>query len=229
MTAFRPDIPFIASPNCSSRRGQDVCGVVIHYTGGGSSSGTIRWFANPQSRVSAHFVIGRSGRVVQMVPLELAAWHAGIGEMVIDGEARSNPNLFTVGIELANHGYLHRDDDGSFWWELGRELKRYRRVQPVAGTLIYDNGVEVDGWWEPYPDEQIAALERLLADLTSGGCPGNIVGHEENAMPLGRKRDPGPLFDWRRIGRTMTSPTTGVTRPSKAQKEQMVPSPVRQA
>ena len=41
-----------------------------------------------------------------MVPLELAAWHAGIGEMVIDGEARSNPNLFTVGIELANHGYL---------------------------------------------------------------------------------------------------------------------------
>ena len=41
MTSFRPDIPFIASPNCSSRRGQSVCGVVIHYTGGGSASGTI--------------------------------------------------------------------------------------------------------------------------------------------------------------------------------------------
>jgi len=202
MTAFRPDIPFIASPNCSSRRGQDVCGVVIHYTGGGSSSGTIRWFANPQSRVSAHFVIGRSGRVVQMVPLELAAWHAGIGEMVIDGEARSNPNLFTVGIELANHGYLHRDDDGRFWWELGRELKRYRRASPEACTLVYDNGFEVDGWWEPYPDEQLAALEHLLAALASDGYPNNIVGHEEIAMPLGRKRDPGPLFAWNSIRRT---------------------------
>jgi N-acetyl-anhydromuramyl-L-alanine amidase AmpD len=93
-----------------------------------------------------------------MVPLELAAWHAGIGEMVIDSEARSNPNLFTVGIELANHGCLHRDEDGRFWWELGRKLQRYRRAQPKASTLIYDNGVEVHGWWEPYPDEQIAVL-----------------------------------------------------------------------
>ena len=59
-----------------------------------------------------------------------------------------------------------------------------------ASTLVYDNGVEVDGWWEPYPDKQIAALEGLLAELASDGYPNNVVGHEEIVMPLGRKRGP---------------------------------------
>ena len=143
-----------------------------------------------------------------MVPLELAAWHAGLGEMVIDGEARSNPNLFTIGIELANHGYLHRDEDGRFWWELGRELKRYRRAPPEASTLTYDNGVEIGGWWEPYPEAQVEALERLMAKLKEAGYANHIAGHEEIAMPLGRKRDPGALFPWARFSPPGTRRTT---------------------
>ena len=182
---------------------QAIDGVVLHDTGGGSAAGTIRWFANPQSRVSAHFVVGRSGRIVQMVPLERAAWHAGIAEMVVKGEARGNPNLCSVGIELANHGYLQRDSDGDFWWELGREMKPYRRAPPSSSTLVYDNGMKVEGWWERYPDGQLESLDWLLGELAGAGCPNNIVGHEEIAMPLGRKRDPGPLFAWGHIERSM--------------------------
>lgn len=51
--------------------------LVIHYTAGSSAAGTIAWFRDPASRVSAHLVIARDGSVTQMVPFNRAAWHAG--------------------------------------------------------------------------------------------------------------------------------------------------------
>ena len=60
--------------------------VVIHITDGGSRiTGTIGWFQNPNQRnarnqpihVSAHYVVGRDGEVVQMVRHNDVAWHAG--------------------------------------------------------------------------------------------------------------------------------------------------------
>ena len=51
--------------------------VVIHITDGGSSiNGTIGWFQNPEAKVSAHYVIGQDGEVVQMVRHNDVAWHA---------------------------------------------------------------------------------------------------------------------------------------------------------
>src|SRR5262249_48890110 len=60
--------------------------IVIHITDGGSRvTGTIGWFQNPNQRntrdqpihVSAHYVVGRDGEVVQMVHNNDVAWHAG--------------------------------------------------------------------------------------------------------------------------------------------------------
>lgn len=59
--------------------------IVIHITDGGSRiTGTIGWFQNPDQRnrrnepisVSAHYVIGQDGEVVQMVRHNDVAWHA---------------------------------------------------------------------------------------------------------------------------------------------------------
>ena len=51
--------------------------VVIHITDGGPKiSGTIGWFQNPAAKVSAHYVIGQDGEVVQMVKHNDVAWHA---------------------------------------------------------------------------------------------------------------------------------------------------------
>lgn len=47
-------------------------------------------------RVSAHFLIRRDGEIVQFVPVNLRAWHAG--ESRFDNRARVND--FSVGIEL---------------------------------------------------------------------------------------------------------------------------------
>ncbi len=50
--------------------------IVIHIAQG-SYSGTISWFSNPKANVSAHYVVGRTGRVAQCVHNEDVAWHAG--------------------------------------------------------------------------------------------------------------------------------------------------------
>jgi hypothetical protein len=62
--------------------------VVIHVTEA-TYAGTISWFRNPSARVSAHYVVSRSGAITQMVPTSRAAWHSG------------NPwvNAHSIGIE----------------------------------------------------------------------------------------------------------------------------------
>lgn len=47
-------------------------------------------------RVSAHLLIKRNGSLVQFVPFEKRAWHAGQSSF----EGRSNCNDFSIGIEL---------------------------------------------------------------------------------------------------------------------------------
>ncbi len=196
-------ISFVPSPNFSSRKGWRVSGTVIHYTAGGRASGAVSWLCNPVARASAHFVISRSGRIVQLVDLAYQAWHAGVAEMLVEGEMESYPSRFTIGIELANCGNLQRIED-RFFYELGRTLKRYRGPPPVEGTLVYDNGLEIGGWWEPYPNVQIDALQELLRKIAKAGyqqAAENLIGHEEVGMPLGRKRDPGIAFPWERFHR----------------------------
>lgn len=47
-------------------------------------------------RVSAHLLVRRDGEVVQFVPLERRAWHAGVSAW----KGRSRCNDFSIGIEL---------------------------------------------------------------------------------------------------------------------------------
>ena len=52
--------------------------IVIHITDGRANiNGPISWFKNPTANVSAHYVIGQDGEIVQMVAHNDVAWHAG--------------------------------------------------------------------------------------------------------------------------------------------------------
>ena len=53
----------------------------------------------------------------------------------------------------------------------------------------------------PFPERQMAALERLLAEVMGRWHipPERVIAHSD--MAPGRKRDPGPRFDWRRLAR----------------------------
>jgi N-acetylmuramoyl-L-alanine amidase len=67
--------------------------IVIHSTAGGLD-GALSWLCNPVSKVSAHYVIARSGDIYKLVPLSRAAWHAGRCPNF------PNANRRSIGIEM---------------------------------------------------------------------------------------------------------------------------------
>lgn len=72
----KPECKFIESPHFEKGSNRTIRYVVLH-TVEGSLQGCVSWFRNPKSQVSAHFVVGFSGEIVQMVREEDIAWHAG--------------------------------------------------------------------------------------------------------------------------------------------------------
>ena len=74
--------------------------VIIHHTAQGSINQTIRTFQLDHTKVSAHYVIGRNGQVVQMLNDYLRSWHAGRSKW----GAITDMNSVSLGIELDNSG-----------------------------------------------------------------------------------------------------------------------------
>lgn len=90
------------SPNCGQRRdGARPDLVVVHYTAMDSAEAAARTLCNPETEVSAHYLIAEDGEVFALVPEDQRAWHAGAGAWgdVVDVNSRS------IGIELANTGF----------------------------------------------------------------------------------------------------------------------------
>lgn len=63
-------------------------------------------------------------------------------------------------------------------------------------------GIELaNSGFAPFPDQQMAALESLLADILNRRdiAPERVIGHSD--MSPGRKTDPGAWFNWQRLAR----------------------------
>ena len=106
-------VEFIESPNTNGK-GHPITPsyLIIHYTADSNIDGTISWFKNPTAEASAHLVIGRDGRIVQMVPFNQRAWHAGKSQW---GNI-SGLNSYSIGIELVNAGKLVKKQGGFVNW-----------------------------------------------------------------------------------------------------------------
>ncbi|HBV87213.1 MAG TPA: N-acetylmuramoyl-L-alanine amidase [Desulfosporosinus sp.] len=96
----KPTIVWKGSPNYSSRNGYKTLAIVDHIMDG-TLPGTDSWFANPASKVSSHFGVGKNGAIHQYVKLENSAWANGSVNkpnwpLLISGV---NPNYYTVSIE----------------------------------------------------------------------------------------------------------------------------------
>lgn len=74
--------------------------VIIHHTAQNGVAQTVRTFQVPHSKVSAHYVISRSGQVIQMLNDYDRAWHAGKSKW---GNI-NDLNSISLGIELDNNG-----------------------------------------------------------------------------------------------------------------------------
>jgi len=74
--------------------------VVLHHTAQKSSDQTVKTFTIAKTEVSAHYVVGRDGKVIQMVNDYLRANHAGVGKWGNDTDLNSS----SIGIEIDNSG-----------------------------------------------------------------------------------------------------------------------------
>jgi N-acetylmuramoyl-L-alanine amidase len=88
---------WVPSPNFGARRPNYV---VIHQTGKRSLEDALRTLTNPLKSVSAHYLIGRDGRILQLVAEDARAWHAGTSWW----GGQTDLNSASIGIELDNDG-----------------------------------------------------------------------------------------------------------------------------
>lgn len=106
--SFKPDSRFVnrvhPAANAEPRRGGAVPSLLIlHYTGMSSAEKAIDWLARAESQVSCHYVICEHGRVTQLVPESLRAWHAGVSSW----HGKTDINSRSIGIEIHNPGHQH--------------------------------------------------------------------------------------------------------------------------
>lgn len=159
--------------------------VVVHDTASRIIRGNAaRYLQNNDRNVSVHFVVERDGSIVQQVPVNRKANHAGKSHY----HGREYCNGFSVGIEIVNPGKMQRGGgrDARAWWGGTFERDSFA-IQEVATK---EHGA---GFWMPYPEEQIAAVIDLLQVLFTGiETLTDIVPHWY--ISPGRKTDTNPLF-----------------------------------
>ncbi|MFP2928399.1 N-acetylmuramoyl-L-alanine amidase [Pyxidicoccus sp. 3LG] len=100
-TFTKPAVVSAPSPNQDSRKGTDIDTIVLHHTASNDGKADMAWMKNPQSKVSAHYMVDRDGKIYQLVGDDKRAWHAGKGEL---HGVPSDINARSIGIELVNDG-----------------------------------------------------------------------------------------------------------------------------
>ena len=90
------------SPNFDEREGSgQVDTLILHYTGMETAQAALDRLCDPESKVSAHYMIDEDGTIYAHVPEEKRAWHAGASFW--NGQLGINNS--SIGIEIVNPGH----------------------------------------------------------------------------------------------------------------------------
>lgn len=156
--------------------------IIMHYTAGGTAANSVGAIA--RRGLSAHFFVDRDGAIIQTVPCNREAYHAGESAW----QGYRDLNSHSIGIEVANLGWFdQREGDG--WTRDG-----FSRVMPASAVMVarHRNGGRAMAW-ELFPEVQLRALDELTrALLAAYPTILDVAGHDEVAP--NRKVDPGPAF-----------------------------------
>ncbi|MDP4301469.1 N-acetylmuramoyl-L-alanine amidase [Leptothrix discophora] len=157
--------------------------LVMHYTAGSSMESAVTSLCTqkPSGNASAHLVLGRDGRIVQLAPFNVVTWHAGVSAW----NGLTGLNSASIGIEMDNAGVLDKVGDHHVSW-FGLTIP-----DSEVRLAAHRNGGPVRGW-HAYTPVQIARATELAELLVSTYHLEDVLGHEDIAP--GRKSDPGPAF-----------------------------------
>lgn len=159
--------------------------VIIHYTAGPYKA-SLNTLTNPKVKASAHILVDRDGSVIQMVPFDTIAWHAGRSSY----KGRTGFNKYSIGIEIVNSGPLTKSGNVYRSW-FG---SAYNPSDVIEG--IHRNQSR-SKFWHVYTEEQIQTVTELCRLFIEEYNIKYILGHEEIAPK--RKTDPGPAFPLDRL------------------------------
>ena len=168
-------IRHIRSPNCDERPpGTAIELLVIHNIslppGEFGGSGIVDFFTNKLDsgahayyreiagiKVSAHFLIRRDGELIQFVPCDRRAWHAGESNWC--GRARCND--FTIGVELEGADDIPFEDaQYEALAKLACALKARYPIQDIVGHSDIAPGRKTD----PGPRFDWTRFRQMLKD-----------------------------------------------------------------
>jgi len=165
------------SPNFDTRPdGLAVTMLVFHYTGMADADAAVARLCDPQSKVSAHYLVHEDGRVVALVDEANRAWHAG--EAFWRGI--TDINGCSVGIEMHNpgHEFGYRDFPGAQIAALGGLAREILARHPIpAGNVVGHSDVAPRRKQDPgerFPWRRLAQDGvGLWPEATAAGEPGD--------------------------------------------------------
>ncbi len=88
------------SPN-HGERGRAVDSLILHYTGMPTAASALELLLGPEAGVSSHYFVDEDGTILQLVPEDRRAWHAGRSSWA--GE--DDMNSASIGVEIVHPGH----------------------------------------------------------------------------------------------------------------------------
>jgi N-acetyl-anhydromuramyl-L-alanine amidase AmpD len=170
-------------------QGHSPSGVTIHYTGGRSLQGAVD--ALKAASLNYHIIIDREGKIVQTAYLRWRVYHAG--KAMWNGQS---PNQTHAAVAVLSYGELeqahnqHGDPILVSW--AGSTVKFDQAAHRPDNSKLGDMS-----WWDKCTPVQEHSLVSVLEWFIGCGIsPDNVSGHDESALPDGRKRDPGGVLSF---------------------------------
>lgn len=151
-------------------------GVTVHYTASRDISSTVKELAS--KNLGYHLIIDRDGTIYQCADFSHRLNHAG--KAMWDG---LSPNQTHLAISLISWGWVKQLAPGAF--------------QSWSGKIVATDDCKqrLGQWWDAATTEQELALLKILRWVIIQGIDaGSICGHDECALPKGRKSDPGGIL-----------------------------------
>lgn len=174
------EYPVLLEKGCSSftdgRYGCNVRWVTLHHTYGSTADGAITWFkiAKGRKACSAHYVLGKDGKLYQLVNENDTAWHAGFRS-----DRQGLANGHSIGIEI-----VHRENEFT--------EDQYQSLAYFLPLICERHNIPVKifkPYGERYADKlkSANALKMILGDGFKG-----IIGH----CTISKRSCPGEMFRW---------------------------------
>ncbi len=156
---------------------------VVHYAVT-EDAGTTAAVLKAKDYLSCHVTIDRNGIVIQQVPFNRRAYHAGESSY----KGRPSCNTFSLGIEISNPGPLIKQPDGSLKTVYGKTWTK------GAVEAKHKSGKAPANWthWAEFSDMEFDLCAQICDLWRREYGIKDIVGHDD--ISPGRKFDPGPAW-----------------------------------